>query len=241
MPPPLYLFPWPPRRSSSRTPFPRLKQVLDVIQEAYERGLTIGDLPSKADLVLPPLPSPGTAAAAAATSPDGGKSPEQWRERQQLLQRVKKRNAELFSLRCDVEIKLRIAEEFREHGFYFPYNLDFRGRCVACLPGSLTALSPCLPIVDVAVAHSPPLSPFLHNSAYPVPPNLNHLGSDLCRGMLAFAERKPLGPEGLDWLKIHLANLCGKDKVRKEKPKNRWTDGYIRGGCLGSIPCLWVY
>lgn len=59
----------------------------------------------------------------------------------------------------------------------------------------------------------PPILSLTH-SAYPVPPNLNHLGSDLCRGMLAFAERKPLGPEGLDWLKIHLANLCGKDKVR---------------------------
>ena len=48
---------------------------------------------------------------------------------QQLQARVKKRNAELFSLRCDAEIKLRIAEEFRTHEFYFPYNLDFRGRC----------------------------------------------------------------------------------------------------------------
>ena len=44
------------------------------------------------------------------------------------MKAVKKRNAELFSLRCDAEIKLRIAEEFREHEFYFPYNLDFRGR-----------------------------------------------------------------------------------------------------------------
>lgn len=46
------------------------------------------------------------------------------------MKAVKKRNAELFSLRCDAEIKLNIAEEFREHEFYFPYNLDFRGRCV---------------------------------------------------------------------------------------------------------------
>jgi DNA-directed RNA polymerase, mitochondrial len=45
-----------------------------------------------------------------------------------------------------------------------------------------------------------------------VPPNLNHLGSDFCRGMLMFAERKPLGKDGLRWMKIHLANLYGKDK-----------------------------
>ncbi len=64
--------------------------------------------------------------------------------------------------------------------------------------------------------------------AYPIPPNLNHLGSDLCRGMLAFAERKPLGPEGLDWLKVHLANLCGKDKVGGLM---KWTDRWM--GVLG--------
>ncbi|XP_018577460.1 DNA-directed RNA polymerase, mitochondrial [Anoplophora glabripennis] len=47
---------------------------------------------------------------------------------------------------------------------------------------------------------------------YPVPPHLNHLGSDLARSMLIFAEPRPLGPEGLDWLKIHLINLTGLKK-----------------------------
>ena len=49
--------------------------------------------------------------------------------------------------------------------------------------------------------------------AYPVPPHLSNVGSDLCRGMLAFASAKPLGKKGLYWLKVHLANLGGKDKV----------------------------
>lgn len=40
-------------------------------------------------------------------------------------------------------------------------------------------------------------------------PHLNHLGSDMCRGILEFAEGRPLGPNGLTWLKIHLANLFG--------------------------------
>ncbi|KAK9274461.1 hypothetical protein L1049_021708 [Liquidambar formosana] len=38
-------------------------------------------------------------------------------------------------------------------------------------------------------------------------PHLNHLSSDLCRGVLEFAEGRPLGKSGLRWLKIHLANL----------------------------------
>ncbi|OBZ91143.1 DNA-directed RNA polymerase, mitochondrial [Choanephora cucurbitarum] len=48
--------------------------------------------------------------------------------------------------------------------------------------------------------------------AYPMPPTLNHLGNDLCRGLLHFDEAKPLGPRGWRWLKIHLANLYGYDK-----------------------------
>ncbi|OQS05246.1 DNA-dependent RNA polymerase [Thraustotheca clavata] len=47
---------------------------------------------------------------------------------------------------------------------------------------------------------------------YPIPPNLNHLGSDMSRSLLVFKEKKPLGPGGLRWLKIHLANLYGIDK-----------------------------
>ena len=47
---------------------------------------------------------------------------------------------------------------------------------------------------------------------YPIPPHLNHLGSDLARSMLVFAESRPLGPEGLNWLKLHLINLTGLKK-----------------------------
>ncbi|TYZ68673.1 hypothetical protein PybrP1_007405 [[Pythium] brassicae (nom. inval.)] len=47
---------------------------------------------------------------------------------------------------------------------------------------------------------------------YPIPPNLNHLGSDLSRSLLIFRDRKPLGVSGLRWLKIHLANVFGVDK-----------------------------
>ncbi|KAL9262688.1 DNA-directed RNA polymerase 1B, mitochondrial-like protein [Drosera capensis] len=42
--------------------------------------------------------------------------------------------------------------------------------------------------------------------AYPMHAYLNHLGSDLCQGILEFAEGRPLGKSDLRWLKIHLAN-----------------------------------
>lgn len=71
----------------------------------------------------------------------------------------------------------RARTQFLGEKFYFPHNLDFRGR------------------------------------AYPIPPNLSHIGNDLCRGILMFAEPKPLGERGLRWLKIHLANMTGFDKA----------------------------
>ena len=49
--------------------------------------------------------------------------------------------------------------------------------------------------------------------AYPIPPHLSNVGSDMCRGLLMFSEAKPLGTRGLYWLKVHLANFAGMDKV----------------------------
>ena len=59
--------------------------------------------------------------------------------------------------------------------------------------------------------------------AYPVPPHLNHQGPDICRGLLEFAETKPLGERGLYWMKIQLANLAGKDKLTLAK-RIEWAD-----------------
>jgi DNA-directed RNA polymerase len=52
---------------------------------------------------------------------------------------------------------------------------------------------------------------------YPVSPHLNHIGNDFCRGLLEYSEAKPLGKNGLKWLKVHLANVIGKDKLPIQK------------------------
>ncbi|KAK2907712.1 DNA-directed RNA polymerase, mitochondrial [Channa argus] len=89
---------------------------------------------------------------------------------------AKKQYSEMHSLRMDALYKLSIANHMRDEIFWFPHNMDFRGR------------------------------------TYPCPPYFNHLGSDVTRAILLFAEGKPLGPKGLDWLKIHLVNLTGLKK-----------------------------
>lgn len=43
---------------------------------------------------------------------------------------------------------------------------------------------------------------------------LNPQGGDIAKALLHFAEHKPLGPRGLFWLKVHIANCFGKDKAR---------------------------
>lgn len=50
--------------------------------------------------------------------------------------------------------------------------------------------------------------------AYPIPVYLQHMGADLTRAMLAFSNPGvQLGERGVYWLKIHLANKLGADKM----------------------------
>lgn len=189
-------------------------RILDITKEAIARGLTVGELPGQVNYELPSIEdfkreidyiSPPKVGALADDSGTVSsklpkpKSPAQkdFHEKNTkydmfkyfaLDKKVKTKNSELHSLRCDLEIKIKIAEDFSNDEFYYPWNLDFRGR------------------------------------AYPIPPNLSHIGSDLCRGLLLFSEAKPLGPHGLFWVKVHLANLFGKNKISLDD-RVAWVDG----------------
>lgn len=57
-----------------------------------------------------------------------------------------------------------------------------------------------------------PYSVDFRGRAYPIPPHLSHIGSDLCRGMMRFARGRPLGERGFFWLLVHFSNLMGVDK-----------------------------
>lgn len=145
------------------------RKVLSVVESLWASGGNIGGLVNCEDVPLPEKPL---------TEDPAELDTWKW-----SVRKAKKINRERHALRCDVELKLSVAQKMRdEEGFYYPHNLDFRGR------------------------------------AYPMHPHLNHLSSDLCRGVLEFAEGRPLGKSGLQWLKIHLANVYagGVDKLSYE-------------------------
>ncbi|XP_019512736.1 PREDICTED: DNA-directed RNA polymerase, mitochondrial isoform X4 [Hipposideros armiger] len=63
---------------------------------------------------------------------------------------------------------------------------------------------------------------------YPCPPHFNHLGSDLARALLEFAQGRPLGPHGLDWLKVHLVNLTGLKKRESLQARLAFADEMMK-------------
>ncbi|KAK9095670.1 hypothetical protein Scep_027139 [Stephania cephalantha] len=144
-------------------------RVLSVIERLWASGGGLAGLVDCEDVPIPEKPD---------TEDEAEIRKWKW-----LVNVAKKENSERHSQRCDTELKLAVARKMKEEdGFFYPHNLDFRGR------------------------------------AYPMHPYLNHLGSDLCRGILEFAEGRPLGKSGLRWLKIHMANLYagGVDKLSLE-------------------------
>ena len=89
------------------------------------------------------------------------------------------------------------------------------------LQGSLLAVNHSqmyLIIIDVAVAQVAekfkdeeaiyyPHNVDFRGRAYPMHPNLNHLGDDMCRALLLFRDSRPLGPEGLGWLYVQVRHV----------------------------------
>ncbi|DAA27507.1 TPA: CG4644-like [Bos taurus] len=110
--------------------------------------------------------------------------------RRELARRLKVAR-EMQSLRADALYRLSLAQHLRNHVFWLPHNMDFRGR------------------------------------TYPCSPHFNHLGSDLARALLEFAQGRPLGPHGLDWLKIHLINLTGLKKRESLQTRRDYADAVM--------------
>jgi len=62
---------------------------------------------------------------------------------------------------------------------------------------------------------------------YPMAPHCSHIGNDVCRSMLMFAEGRKLGVNGLDWLKINLVNVHGQLKKASLYERKKYADDHI--------------
>ncbi len=149
----------------AKTPWIINREVLGVMLEAWNTGEAIAKIPpEQPEVVYPPEPE----------QPGDNLLRQRWLQKVKILENQK---SGLHSQRCFLNFQLEVARAFRDEKFYFPHNVDFRGR------------------------------------AYPIPPYLNHMGADNCRGLLMFGNGKELGSVGMMWLKVHLANVFGYDKA----------------------------
>lgn len=62
---------------------------------------------------------------------------------------------------------------------------------------------------------------------YPMAPHCSHIGNDVCRSMLMFAEGRKLGHKGLDWLKINLINVHGALKKASLQERINYANEHI--------------
>ena len=71
---------------------------------------------------------------------------------------------------------------------------------------------------------------------YPLSAYLNEINSDNAKGMLTFAEGKPLGDNGLNELYHHIANMFGEDKLTHEAKVKFVENKYYEFVSMGKSP-----
>lgn len=152
------------------------ESVYDVFKECWNTGSTLGGLPSQDPEPVPKRPDDiGKDLRVADMDEDTKARFDTWRHD---AARAHDRNAELIGKRIATAAKLSMSSDVRdEEVFYFPHNVDFRGRI------------------------------------YSIVPDLQPQADDLGKGLLRFANGKPLGDSGAYWMHVHIANLFGVDKV----------------------------
>ena len=165
-----------------KTPWRINQGVFNVMLEVWNSGEPLANIPAEnPQFDYPP-------------ELDASADQEQRRKHAYLLREIEHAKDGVHSARCFLNFQLEVARAYVGETFYFPHNVDFRGR------------------------------------AYPIPPYLNHIGADNCRGLLLFGKGKELGEAGLRWLKIHLANVFGYDKAsfqeRQDFAKDHLPDIY---------------
>jgi DNA-directed RNA polymerase len=99
-----------------RTAWQINKPVFNVMLEAWNKGDAIADIPAlNPNISIPP-------------EPDSSADPMQRRLWIKAVKAAENEKSGLHSVRCFMNLQLEIARAFRDQTFYFPHNIDFRGR-----------------------------------------------------------------------------------------------------------------
>ena len=91
----------------------------------------------------------------------------------------------------------------------------------------------CIALADAYRCHKEFYYPYrldFRGRAYAVSTDLQPQGADHSKGLLMFAEGKPLDARGRWWLGIHGANLFGEDKISLEA-RAQWAEEYHSRAC----------
>jgi DNA-directed RNA polymerase len=96
------------------------RRVLEIVEKLRAEGGGVAELPQSADFPLPHPPN----------TPD----PALLKQFQRQLAKTKLDNANLHSLRCDLEYKLTVARRMSGREIFYPFNIDFRGRAYPIPP-----------------------------------------------------------------------------------------------------------
>lgn len=161
------------------------KKILHVAQKCWEDGIVLGEIPSRTDFEVPPKPI-----------------------KPEMREDVNYKDKESPGYKEAIEEYKLYREASVKYNRISQKNMDLRSlRC-----SLLLKLNQAEKFKNFESIYFPYNVDF-RGRAYPIPPHLSNIGSDLSRGLLKFKESKPLGPRGLYWLKVHLANFAGADKM----------------------------
>lgn len=100
------------------TPYLVNRAIYDVARDLWERDIDVPCLPKRTDEAIP-------------VRPECAKDSEEHRQWKKLAARAHTRNREHQALRIGVSRTLMVAKEMGADPFWFPYQLDFRGRVYA--------------------------------------------------------------------------------------------------------------